>query len=53
MAIEDYPLNLCRGCGELWLADPQKYEETDRCPHCGRYLADSGPDTGGTDDVEG
>ena len=28
---------VCPRCGALWIADAIMYEETDRCPRCGRY----------------
>lgn len=35
--ITDMPVNVCKYCGATWIGDEQMYDETERCPHCGRY----------------
>jgi hypothetical protein len=37
--IVELPIRVCPDptCGSIWLEDANMYEETDRCPRCGRY----------------
>lgn len=36
----ELPVYVCAACGKLWIGDENMYEETDRCPHCGRYAGE-------------
>jgi len=36
--ISDLPVRICWKCGVLSIEDWKMYEDTDRCPHCGRIL---------------
>jgi len=37
--ITDMPIRVCPwpGCRAVWVEDPNMYEDTDRCPECGRF----------------
>jgi len=36
--ISDLPIRICWKCGALSIEDWKMYEDTDRCPHCGKIL---------------
>jgi nitric oxide synthase oxygenase domain/subunit len=36
----EMPVRTCRRCNAIWIEDAIMYEETDRCPHCGRYVGE-------------
>jgi len=35
--ITDMPVNMCKYCGHIWVADEEMQEDTERCPRCGKY----------------
>lgn len=51
-AIQDIPLHVCRACLTTWMADDHMYEEPDRCPKCGRSVAENEIREKGEDDGE-
>ncbi len=34
--IKEMPTRICPYCGALYIEDAEMYEDTDRCPHCGK-----------------
>lgn len=50
--IQDLPICVCRSCKTVWMPDDRMYLEPDRCPKCGREIAESEIRGEGGNDVE-
>ncbi len=42
--VDAMPVRICDRCAAVYIEDARMYEDVNRCPHCGAYLAPDPPE---------